>query len=409
MSDSQKRPGARDISDLKARLGLKKQVKKKPSRGGVVPAPGAPLPAPPGAEPPQPTASSDPFGAMNLAAAQAALKAAQRGPEIIVVEKGEEVENVDHKSNILRYLKIAGMIVAPLVVGVAVGQISSSAKTYNKTIRDSGHIQEDVKRIRKSMLPVQYAFLEAKKNGFKTGDDELTQALEAASKEMIEPDPTIVYKSWLYELDTTLVGDVLNFYSSVVALKSDLNTHLKLTKLDDKALLTDAVEKLKDAKPKETESGYMLPLPYRFGAVVEIPTQQDLQDPKSHKAFGARVVELSAPICQDNKPSDTGECPGPIKGYRYRVDPDGPWGLKELAPAQPGQTTTESDKLLVVQPTGVFDALIKNNQPSVAELYYKKRVTSLSQKTDELIELGTMIEGKLKAKASESKKFTFFL
>ena len=98
MSDDKKdkKPGQRDISDLKARLGLKKGA----GAGGTrEPAPGAParpgqrgnvVPPPPGVQPPKPEAPApidarvDPFGAMNAMAAQGAVS---RAPEIIVVDK----------------------------------------------------------------------------------------------------------------------------------------------------------------------------------------------------------------------------------------------------------------------------------------------------------------------------------
>ncbi len=400
---SDKRPGARDISDLKARLGLKKG-KKKP-KGGI-PGPSAALPAPPGAEPPAPTASTDPFGAMNVAAAQRAAQAAARGPEIIVVEKGEAVESVDNKSKALHYLKVAGAIIVPVVVGIAIGQISSSAKTYNRTIVDAGRIHEDVKIVRKSMVPLQYAFLEGRKKGFSPEDMELAESLAAV--QLAEPNTTIVYKSWLYELDTTLVGDVLSFYTQSAQLALDLQTHITLTKNDRKALLGPAVAQMKAAKPKETENGVVY-TPYRFGAYIVIPSQQDLADPNSKKRFGVHVVEISDPICQDDKPSATGECKGPIKGFRYRPAATGKWGLKGLFQATPGAETAAVDKLIPIQTTGVFDALVKDNQPSVAEVYYRRRVEALTNKTDELIDLATFIEGKLKAKSAENHKFTFFL
>ena len=77
VSQSSKRPGAKDISDLKARLGLKKSGPAAAKAGGGVAPPGARaggvIPAPPGAQPPRPhipDAKEDPFGAMNALAAQ---------------------------------------------------------------------------------------------------------------------------------------------------------------------------------------------------------------------------------------------------------------------------------------------------------------------------------------------------
>src|SRR5687768_1014529 len=96
-----KRPGgSRDISELKARLGLKKggaapgPAGAKQNGAGVVPPPGLNLPPPPGARAPGPvipSAADDPFGAMN---AMAAHGAAQRAPEIVIVNDGKPVESV---------------------------------------------------------------------------------------------------------------------------------------------------------------------------------------------------------------------------------------------------------------------------------------------------------------------------
>jgi len=345
---------------------------------------------------------------MNVAAAQRAAQSAARGPEIVVIEKGEEVETVERKSQILKGLKIAGIIVVPLAVGIAVGQISMSAKQYNRTIVDSGMIHADVKNVRKSLVPLQYALLDAKKKGFPPNDADLAKAL--AEVQLVEPNTARVYKSWLYELDTALVQDVLTFYTDTIQLEQDLQTHLTLTKRDSKgaALLEKAAANEKAAEPPKTESGDAY-TPYRFAMYVEIPTAQDLKDPESKKVAGAKLVEIGQPVCEDRKPSETGECPTKPIGFRYRLDATGKWGLKELAPMAPGATTIDVDKLLVLYPTGVLDALIKDNEPSVAEMYYQERLRLMTEKVSNLIEIGTDIEGKLKAKSSESKKFTFFL
>ena len=87
MADADKRPGSRDISDLKARLGLKKGGAGAPGKKGVVPPPGTrggAVPPPPGVEPPRPKAGDDPFGALNAAAQTRPAPA----PEVIVIEKG---------------------------------------------------------------------------------------------------------------------------------------------------------------------------------------------------------------------------------------------------------------------------------------------------------------------------------
>src|SRR6185369_15649323 len=98
------------ISDLKARLGLKKGAQAPATGqtranggagGGVVAPPGMNLPPPPGMAAPQPAqpaipnAADDPFGAMNAMAAHGTV---QRAPEIVIVNDGKPVENVGSSS-----------------------------------------------------------------------------------------------------------------------------------------------------------------------------------------------------------------------------------------------------------------------------------------------------------------------
>src|SRR5688500_125202 len=157
LSQSSKKPGAKDISDLKARLGLKKSGGAAPAKGGGLAAPpgarGGVIPAPPGAQPPRPhipDAKDDPFGAMNAMAAHAQV-AAQ--PQIIVVNDGAPVEQVRKKAN-MRLAILAGVALVPLILGIMVGKISAGGKQYNRVIEDAAKIRDDVKKMRDGLIGV---------------------------------------------------------------------------------------------------------------------------------------------------------------------------------------------------------------------------------------------------------------
>ncbi|MBT8494803.1 MAG: hypothetical protein KJO07_17230, partial [Deltaproteobacteria bacterium] len=356
---SQKKPAARDISDLKARLGLKK---KSPSSGGVVAPPGASVPAPPGARPPPgmqppqpqiPDAAKDPFGAMN---AMAAHQAVQRQPEIIVVNDGKPVEDVGKKASGLKYAKIAGMILGPLIIGAVIGQISSSAKRSNEVIEDAGKIRDDLKKVNSGLVGLNDVLLEAQTRGaggkgFKVNDQKLTKELDAF--EFPKVDAAVVYQSSMYELPVEVVDNLLYYYQETARLKDLLNEHVTKSKADAKAID-------KSGKRLSEKLGKGL---FSYGAVIKMPSEDEAKNGFPPKV---RIVELGAPVCQDGK---TGQCSGPPAGFTVREDAKSiAWSNKKFP--EIGDDKLGAKGVLFVEPTPVFAEAIAGAEGSLAQVFY---------------------------------------
>ena len=390
MADADKRPGSRDISDLKARLGLKKGGPA--AKKGVVPPPGTrggAVPPPPGVEPARPKASDDPFGALNAAANRPAP-----APEIIIVERGGPVESVERKAAMLKFAKIGGIVLVPLILGVVIGQIASKGKQYNRVIEDSGRIAAEINKSRKSISAFELVF---KKNI--ADRKELVDALDKIKYD--PPNTEVVYKSWLYELDPELVGQTLQYVMRAAKLATDIRAHIDQTKKDFD-LLKKGSDAIKAAQPKETENRERYS-DYRFAILLSIPSEEEQNQGKK---FGAQFVEIDMPICNDtNQASPTYECTDKPSGFRYRADPGSAWKDGQLA--NPGAVA--GDKLIPLLPSSVVDVLAKQSGPTLAELRYNQRVIDLATQTGELVQTGTYIEGQLEAKSRETKRFTFFL
>lgn len=414
MSETDKRPGVRDISDLKARLGLKKPGAARPQTTAGVPAPagvvpppglrggGGVIPAPPGAAPPPglaglapiPDATQDPFGAMNALAAQGA-RTAVAAPQIVVVNDGN-VENVGKKSATARWGKLAAVALVPLGMGVAIGQISSSAKLYNRTIDDAAAIRTDLTRLGKGLVGLQNVLLTAKERGgggegggFKLNDKQLLQDLE--SLEMPAPDIQVVFSSMVYELEDSLVQGVLSFYTDLDQLYSDVKAHVARSKADAKTL-DQSIEGMKQLTP------------FRYAAYVDAPAAAGGEAAKNSLPM-AHLVELGAPLCADGKPNPQG-CGGPPKGFLYRPDSTGPWGPKELA--QAGGEVAEK-KLVLLNTTAVLESFLKGAAGSVAEIDYRKRLRDIDARVEDLVERRKNLENRLNSHANSGKRFTFFL
>jgi hypothetical protein len=413
LSQTQKKSGGRDISDLKARLGLKKGGPASKSGGAVVAPPGmksrGSVPVPPGAKAPAPqlpSASDDPFAHMN---AMAAVGVAQRAPEIIIVNDGKPVETVDTKSRAVTMAKYGGMVLIPLIVGIALGQISKTAKSVNKTIDHAVLLHKDVNRIRTGIYDlVVTPLLEAQERGqngrFLVHDAKLDEALEGNLKQLPAMNPEIAFRSYMFDMDTNLVGDILYFYSASMQLRTELEAHVQAAKADAQAIKTGD-KKLVEAKPDAGVNEYLKASFSRYGIIVEVPTRRDAEQGKQ---FGAKLVEVGPPVCQDGKTSSSATCPGPPRGFAYReIDSGEGWKPAEFG--FPEGENVPGKKLLPLLDTRVFSSLLKGGGATAAEMAYKSRVEDLSKRATELVEFGTSIEKTLKAKANQSKAFTFFL
>jgi hypothetical protein len=415
LSQSPKRPGARDISDLKARLGLKKGGPTAKHAGGapsgVVPPPGLRLPggvpAPPGARPPQPAAPSvadDPFGAMNMLAAQGAAARAASGPEIVVIDTSGPVESVEEKVGWLRHAKLALVVLAPLAVGVAIGQISNSAKSYNETIRDADRLAKDVKKVRDSLVEVQNVLLLAKERGaggqaFLANDDKLTDGL--AQLELADAEPAFAFSSSLYKMEAGLVKQTFEFYVYSHKLYEDIRSHVATARIDSRAMADG--KKRRAAGDPGAESGGLIP--YRYGVYLEIPKPEEA---RAGRPAAAKVIELGSPICADRKTAPSGRCPdGPPIGFGSRENPSEGWALRELA-MYDGETL-QGNKILPIFPSVMFESMLKGSEAAVSEVDYLRRVRDLEERVTTLIAIGSEVESKLRAKANEGQRFTFFM
>jgi|JI10StandDraft_1071094.scaffolds.fasta_scaffold00206_21 hypothetical protein len=410
-----KKSGSRDINDLKARLGLKKGTSPQPvgtktaGMPAVVPPPGLAVPPPPGAVPPQPAgppapvvpnAAEDPFGAMN---AMAQMGAAQRAPEIVIVNDGKPVESVSASARGATIAKYAAIALIPFILGVAIRGVSKDANFYNAGIRDSKFILKDVKAVKKSLVQLAESVNKAKDNQGK----EVTNALTAFDK--VELKDAIIFKAKQNNLNPELASKILQFYASVAQLKQMINDHIKTAKFDDQGLnaARDGIEKMK----LPANSGFEQAVGVRYAVLVSNPTPEE---GAAGGGFGAKLVELGPPICAgDTKPASSGTCAdGNVETLTYRASASGFWVRGDFAiPGQgldPG-AAIPNKKLLIISPTAVFDSLVQTAGGSAALAHYAKRVDAIRKKLQEVIEAGNDLEGVLGPKANESEKFTFFM
>jgi hypothetical protein len=388
-----KKPGTRDISDLKARLGLKKQAPRAASQGIVPPAGGKAgyIPPPPGAAPPAapepvvPDARVDPFGAMNAMASQGAQA---RGPEIIVVNDGKPIEQVEGQGGgALRAVKLGALILVPLILGFVLGGINYDRKRFNNTLDDSKAMTEEFKQIGKALESLNVALLNAKdrgRGGFALWDKDLVAEVDALNFAVIDEEKAILYYANLYSLDRKLVSDLLKFYGRAKLLGQRLKDHQRLTKT--------SMQKLPDSVgAKMPDSGV-------FAVVIKAPAPEEAA---KGALPTAELVQVGKPLCADGKVMPEAGCPGgPPAGVQFRTDTAAAWAVKPLA-ANAGDL---ADKLVDVRQNRVWEALYKGSGKFLDELEYLQRLKEIEEMTTVLVKERKEIEDRLAAAASRSSR-----
>lgn len=419
---SDKKAGSRDISELKQRLGLKKGAAGAPqsgsaprangNSGGVIAPPGLAVPPPPTqpAQPAAPNAHDDPFGAMNHMAA-----VAQQAPkqEFIIVNDGKPVENVGAQSHGASIAKMAIPGAIALIVGLAIGKIGSGASSYNEGLRGAKAILGEkgtpstVRSLKATLSELDNLLDEAKtKNGFKPNLDVDKKLKDIAGKLEVKMD--LVFRAKQNSLDPVVSGQILSFYAGVTEVKDMIDIHNKSAVGDDIML-----KKGKEAADKATETDGPLAGQFRYGVLVQAPTDTDRVD------FGAKLVEIAGVYCGGSN-TPTSKCPDGEypSGFAYRNEPGSTPIKGDLITS--GSDNVPTKKVLMLLPNGIRDAFIKGTEPTVSEVYYTRRLRALYDRvrgrvgpdgkpTGGLIEDGNKLEQRLTQEAGKGTRFSFFM
>ena len=248
--------------------------------------------------------------------------------------------------------------------------------------KDVGRIRHDLE---KSVLKPLYLALERGPGqaSFKVDDRELTRALGAHE---LSIEPETAFTSNMFGLEPALIHDVLLFYAEAASLQRLVDAHVKQARNDETSMDAGA-KRAAEFRPDPEDNKYIEHLPTYYGIYV---TSLKPSDPEQR--FGAHLVELGPPICQDRKPSMTGQCDGPVLGFAYRDStPSGEWLLKELGGPLP-EGGVEADKLLPLVETSILRALVDGAEYTAAAVDYMRRVKALYERAQALAQMAASLE-----------------
>ncbi len=375
-----------------------------------MPPPGLNLPPPPGmpgAQPPQPVipnAADDPFAAMN---AMAAVGTVQRAPEIVIVNDGRPVEHVGASSSGATIAKILIPALVALGIGVAIGKIGQSASTYNAGLKDAKAILGDAKtastvtNVKKALSELDTALDDWKtKSNYSPNTTNDKQLADIAARLAVQNEK--VFRT-AASLDPEVTGMIMSFYAGVGEVKGALDTHVKAAKSDDLALAAGKKAADEAQASEQTNAALASMGVLKYGALITAPTESE------HAEFGVKLVELGPPYCGGNAPVQSGKCENneAPTAYAYRSEPGAVWTKGDLVTS--GSDNVPTKKIVLLVPSGVRDALVKGGEPAASQVYYVKRLKTLSERVKKLIEEANKLEQRLQTESSKGSRFSFFM
>jgi hypothetical protein len=393
--DDPKKPGQRDISDLKARLGLKKTaampaaqpaaapqastpspVAQSPSGPTAAPAQraipspfGQPAPAPqPAAPPPDPR--RDPF-----AQQQAANLAAFYGVGQVLPGSAESVSDAPiSKPKPWGRIAFFGLVGAVAFgVGNACGRITNARVEFNRTIDQSGQIREEVERIQK-----QLSTITDKINGSaltRSGGVDLALAKDLGDLDLKKPDQQKLFHTNYSHLEDIAIDRLFNYYNHSIMLFDLITLHAKKTDND-----SEAIQRAAQSSSKGGEKNYGVILQAQGGLQV------------------AEFVEMGNPTCPD--PAKTDCAPNEWKGFKYRVDAGGGWGERPLKGAI-------NSIVMPLHKTPLFNTVAAGNPDILALRDYGRRMDEIKALLGALAKDQKEVLGDMKRASERPKVFTF--
>ncbi len=389
MAEQQKRPGA-DISDLKARLGLKQPAGAPPSPAAaprptgshaVMPqqpgaAPGraaAPAGVPAASRPPAAAPASHgvsptsaPRAAAPSAAAPSAAAAKVHDPfaamkpqagamfDLRTIDDGRPVESVQAKGG------KGGMIITGIVgliafgVGAGFGGAAIGRKAYNSANVAAKAVKVELDSMQKTLTQIGTALnlsqqrLAAEKKDAVAYDPKLIDELKTVKLDP-RPDTNKIFRVNYYLLEDMVVDRLFNYYYDSIALYGEVERHIKKTDADKETLKAAADKAGTEAQKTEA----------KYGVVFDT----------AGKLTVANLVEVGKVVCK----SGGEDCPNAadMEGFEVRAGLGSAWYKRKVA------SKSDGERVVPLKPTPLMDAVMSGSPDQVRVEAYRQRVANL--------------------------------
>jgi hypothetical protein len=385
LADDQKKPGQRDISDLKARLGLKKTQAQPAASPAPTPPGGAPVappvagrqsipspfaqPAQPEPEPapaPPPDPRRDPFAQQQAANLAAFYGIGQQLPGDASKVDAAPISKPKGFGR-LGFVILLGAIA--FGVGNACGRVTAGRHEYNRATEQATAVRDEVDRIAKQIGQITDTINLSKETLKGNIDTEMTKKL--GEIDLKKPDQDKLFRVNFSQLGDVQIQRLMNYYNHVIQLMDDVQLHAKKTEADKESL-----ENFVKAGAKTENKN--------FGVITETQGPLTL----------AKMVEVGKPVCP--KPDQTDCNANELTGFEYRMDSGSGWGKRPVK-GKPHEI------VMPLQQTPLFKTIAGGGSDVLAVKDYARRMASIRSLIGSIAAEQKEVQTDLKKLAERSK------
>jgi hypothetical protein len=327
----------------------------------AVPNPFAPIPSP--APPPspleqavpapaRPPAFDDPFAAM-------------RPPEgkhfdlRPVQDDGRPAISVRQRGGLAGKVILIISVLVAAAVGFGFGASAVGRRMYNSANFGAKRVKAELDGMQKtvteigSKVALSQQRLASEKRDALSYDPQLIADLDTVKLDP-RPDTSRIFKVNYYLLEDLAVDRLLNYYYDTINLYGEVERHIKRTKADKSSIEAFAA---KMAEKGGEGSGKPA---VNYGVVFS----------SSGKLAIANLVEIGKQVCKGGAETCSA---ADMEGFKIRSNTGAPWTDRKIG-AKP-----EGDKVVPIERTPLFDAVMSGSPDQVRMEQYKQRYNSIRQ------------------------------
>jgi len=365
--DQNRKPGVpptKDISDLKARLGLKRPDGAAPAPGGPAgpgrpasgafpqqpgraPAP-APVPSPQAGRPTAPAPAQAPAGHNPYAK----MKAPTGGFDLRSADDGMPAANV--RSSKGKAVLFASVLVGAgaFVLGGWAGVISVGRSNYNTANSAARSVKAEIEGMAKTLDQIGGVLNASRVRLAKDKKDPLSydpQLIADLERVKLDPRPNTakIFRVDYFRLPDADVDKLFNYYYDSIAVYGEVERHIKRSKADAESLAAYAQKQAAAGAEKH------------YGIVF---------DNSQGKLIVSNLVEIGDPVCKNGGK----DCPAAdMTGFKVRSNTGAPWVDRKSG------AKLDLGNVVPMKPTPFMDAVMTGSLDQVRQESYKQRLGNL--------------------------------
>ena len=319
-----------------------------------VPSPMAPIPSPAAPPPPQPAPPpaapvfNDPFASMRPPEGKHFdLRAAHDdGRPAISVQRGGGLA--------ARIILIIAALISG-AVGFGFGASAVGRRMFNSANFGAKRVKAELEEMQKTITEIGSAVAMSQQKLQVAKQDPLAYDPELIAKlEMVKldprPDTSRIFKVNYYLLEDLAVDRLMTYYYDSINLYGEVERHIKRTKAD-KSTLESFAAKMGDGSAKAAVN---------YGVVFSA---------NGKLAIGS-LVEIGKPVCKGGAETCSA---ADYEGFQIRSNTGAPWTPRKIGPKP------EGDKVVPIDKTPLFDAVMNGSPDQVRMEQYKQRYNNIRQ------------------------------